>query len=115
MKIIEKSTKENMKPAQISKELKLPIDMIYQTLQKYKKEIKDKDKEETKEVIPRMIKSENPVLIDAIMTLLDKDGIYGIKLKQLRLQLLNMLPAELVLSEPRLSHILRSKFKLKYK
>ena len=49
------------------------------------------------------------------MTLLDRDGIYGIKLKQLRLQLLEMIPEEHVLSESRLAHILRTKFKLKYK
>ena len=47
--------------------------------------------------------------------MLEKDGIYGIKLKQLRLQLLKMLPENLVVSEPSLGRILRTKFKLKFK
>lgn len=106
---------DDMKPAQISKELKLPVDFIYKTLDKYKKDQQRQTQENIKQSEKKVVKSQNPILIDAIMTLLDRDGIYGIKLKQLRLQLLEMIPEEHVLSESRLSHILRTKFKLKYK
>ena len=79
--IIEKSLKQNMKPSQISKELRIPVQFIYKTLEKFKKDSKHVLKEENNQVKTRLLKSENPLLIEAIMTLLDRDGIYGVKLK----------------------------------
>ena len=46
MKIIEKYINEDKKPAQISKEIKVPVELVYQTMTKYKKDRNSTLKEE---------------------------------------------------------------------
>lgn len=69
--------KRKQKPKDICKQLRVPIELVYKTIQKFKYELKNKKEyDECKSRLGRKKIRDDPVLLDEIQKYFDAHGIY---------------------------------------
>ena len=78
---------KKLRPREIAKQRRVPVDFVYNTLTIFKKKVKDSQKEkEVSQLIKtrKFMSSNDPLLIDIIKKYLETFGIYKTKLRLLK-------------------------------
>ena len=110
-----------MKPKDISKQLRVPIEFVYQTIQKFRKELKLKSDTECKPVKRgrKRIRDE-PMLLDEIQKYIEVRGIYDFTSLQIQQHLMKVKQGDpslkqlIVPSDKTILKILKEHFHLKF-